>query len=69
MSAKNLFTIERLLDLPSSRPVTIDLTDVSNVVTHTGQLRKRSFSVGESIESDKDSASSDEGMCTQPCLL
>ncbi len=64
MSTKNLFTIERLLDLPSTRPVSIDLT-VSNVASHAGQLRKRSydsFSVGESIESDKDFASGDEGM-------
>ena len=55
MSTKNLFTIERLLDLPSSRPSTIDLT----ANPHMRKRRYDSFSVGES---DKDSASGDEGM-------
>ena len=63
MSAKHLFTIERLLDLPSSRPDTIDLT-VDNVTKHAEHRRKRSFdsfSAGESAESDKESACGDEG--------
>ncbi len=61
MSANNCFTIESLLNLPRTTPTTIDLTAVNN----SGHLRKRSydtFSTGESIESDKDSASGDEGM-------